>query len=103
MCTFRFIASFLLDVEFICKAIPGKLMQTEFRLLFCVTEQTATSHPSDMNIVPQFWHVQHEFVEAEKNILGRADNKVSSRAGYAGGNLGMKDGKVYVTATRTGT
>mmetsp|Transcript_20186 Transcript_20186/g.50231 ORF Transcript_20186/g.50231 Transcript_20186/m.50231 type:complete len:281 (+) Transcript_20186:77-919(+) len=41
-----------------------------------------------------FWHVQHEFVEAEKTILGRADNKVSSRAGYAGGNDGMKDGKV---------
>jgi len=41
-----------------------------------------------------FWHVQHEFVEAEKTILGRSDNKVTSRAGYAGGNLGMKDGKV---------
>ena len=35
-------------------------------------------------------------MEAEKTILGRADNKVSSRAGYAGGNDGMKDGKVYV-------
>lgn len=41
-----------------------------------------------------FWHVQHEFVEAEKAILGLSDNKVTSRAGYAGGNLGMKDGKV---------
>jgi len=41
-----------------------------------------------------FWHVQHEFVEAEKSILGRSNNKVTSRAGYAGGNLGMKDGKV---------
>lgn len=41
-----------------------------------------------------FWHVQHEFVEAEKTILGRSNNKVTSRAGYAGGNLGMKDGKV---------
>ena len=35
-------------------------------------------------------------MEAEKTILGSADNKVSSRAGYAGGNDGMKDGKVYV-------
>mmetsp|Transcript_24643 Transcript_24643/g.58301 ORF Transcript_24643/g.58301 Transcript_24643/m.58301 type:complete len:366 (+) Transcript_24643:94-1191(+) len=41
-----------------------------------------------------FWHVQHEFVEAEKTILGRSDKQVTSRAGYAGGNLGMKDGKV---------
>lgn len=49
-----------------------------------------------VNLPLQFWHVQHEFVEAEKAILGRSDNKVTSRAGYAGGNLGMKDGKVYV-------
>jgi len=41
-----------------------------------------------------FWHVQHEFVEAEKSILGRSPDKVTSRAGYAGGKLGMKDGKV---------
>jgi len=33
-----------------------------------------------------FWHVQHEFVEAEKKILGRTDKQLTSRAGYAGGN-----------------
>ena len=41
-----------------------------------------------------FWHVQHEFVEAEKKILGRTDAQLTSRAGYAGGKAGMKDGKV---------
>ena len=48
----------------------------------------------------QFWHVQHEFVQAERTILGRAENKVTSRAGYAGGKLGKKDGKVYVSLHR---
>jgi len=38
--------------------------------------------------------VQHEFVVAEQKILGRADNKLTSLVGYAGGNAGAKDGKV---------
>jgi len=33
-----------------------------------------------------FWHVQHEFVEAERRILGRTSP--TARAGYAGGNAG---------------
>jgi len=41
-----------------------------------------------------FWHVQHEFVEAERNILGRKDNQITARAGYAGGTAGALDGKV---------
>jgi peptide methionine sulfoxide reductase MsrA len=41
-----------------------------------------------------FWHVQHEFVEAERRILGRSDSELTSRAGYAGGRGGMKDGRV---------
>mmetsp|Transcript_6012 Transcript_6012/g.11574 ORF Transcript_6012/g.11574 Transcript_6012/m.11574 type:complete len:306 (+) Transcript_6012:109-1026(+) len=41
-----------------------------------------------------FWHVQHEFVEAERTILGRADDELTSRAGYAGGKAGASDGKV---------
>jgi len=41
-----------------------------------------------------FWHVQHEFVEAERKILGRNDGALTSLAGYAGGNAGAKDGKV---------
>jgi peptide methionine sulfoxide reductase MsrA len=42
-----------------------------------------------------FWHVQHEFVEAEKKILGRSDDELTARAGYAGGKGGLgSDGKV---------
>jgi len=41
-----------------------------------------------------FWHVQHEFVEAEKRILGRSDQELTARAAYAGGKAGMLDGKV---------
>lgn len=41
-----------------------------------------------------YWHVQHEFVEAERRILGRKSNQITSRTGYAGGNAGMRDGKV---------
>lgn len=32
-----------------------------------------------------FWHVQHEFVEAEKSILGRSNKELTALAGYAGG------------------
>ena len=38
--------------------------------------------------------MQHEFVEAERKILGRKDSDLSARAGYAGGNAGAKNGKV---------
>jgi len=41
-----------------------------------------------------FWHVQHEFVEAEKKILGRKDSELTSLTGYAGGKAGMMNGKV---------
>lgn len=41
-----------------------------------------------------FWHVQHEFVEAERRILGRSDSELTAFAGYAGGRAGMRDGKV---------
>jgi peptide methionine sulfoxide reductase MsrA len=42
-----------------------------------------------------FWHVQHEMVEAEKKILGRTDDQLTARAGYAGGKAGASsDGKV---------
>jgi len=32
-----------------------------------------------------FWHVQHEFVEAERRILKRDDASLTARAAYAGG------------------
>lgn len=41
-----------------------------------------------------FWHVQHEFVEAERKLLGRKDAEITALAGYAGGRAGAKNGKV---------
>lgn len=41
-----------------------------------------------------FWHVQHEFVEAERNLLGRSNDEISSRTGYAGGRELGPEGKV---------
>jgi peptide methionine sulfoxide reductase MsrA len=41
-----------------------------------------------------FWHVQHEFVEAERRILKRSDAELTARAGYAGGKVGALEGKV---------
>lgn len=38
--------------------------------------------------------MQHEFVEAERALLGRADEELSARAGYAGGRAGSVGGKV---------
>lgn len=37
-----------------------------------------------------FWHVQHEFVEAEKRILGRKEEEFTALAGYAGGSRTAK-------------
>jgi peptide methionine sulfoxide reductase MsrA len=33
-----------------------------------------------------FWHMQHEFVDAERDFLGRNDDEITSLAGYAGGS-----------------
>jgi len=41
-----------------------------------------------------FWHIQHEFVEAERKLLKRSDSQITSRAGYAGGLKADKDGLV---------
>ena len=48
-----------------------------------------------------FWHVQHEFVEAERKILNRADSSLTARAGYAGG-LGSSDRVCYHNAMNVG-
>ena len=39
-----------------------------------------------------FWHVQHEFIVAEKKLLGRSNEQLTSLSGYAGGTA--KDSKV---------
>jgi peptide methionine sulfoxide reductase MsrA len=41
-----------------------------------------------------FWHIQHEFVQSERQRLNRPYNQISSRAGYAGGKATDKEGRV---------
>ena len=41
-----------------------------------------------------FWHIQHEFVEAERKLLGRGDKELTSLTGYAGGRSTDKEGRV---------
>jgi hypothetical protein len=41
-----------------------------------------------------FWHVQHEFVLAERNVLNRKDSELTSRTGYAGGFKTDDEGRV---------
>lgn len=46
-----------------------------------------------------FWHVQHEFVQTEQNLLGRSKDMVTSAAGYAGGTrLGSNQQQKGATA-----
>jgi len=41
-----------------------------------------------------FWHIQHEFVEAERKILNRDDKELTSKTGYAGGLSTGSEGRV---------
>jgi len=42
-----------------------------------------------------FWHIQHEFAVAERDLLGRNGGTLSCKTGYAGGNGGTdKQGRV---------
>jgi peptide methionine sulfoxide reductase MsrA len=41
-----------------------------------------------------YWHIQHEFVQAERDILGRTDLQLTSRTGYAGGTGIGPEGRV---------
>ena len=41
-----------------------------------------------------FWHIQHEFIDAERKLLGRGDHQLSSAAGYAGGKSTGSEGRV---------
>ena len=38
-----------------------------------------------------YWHVMHEFVQTEQNVLGRGTKEVTSAAGYGGSKLVGKD------------
>ena len=58
----------------------------------------ATAAPSDLQDVyfgaGCFWHVQHEFVLAERNLLNRKDSELTSCTGYAGGFKTDNEGRV---------
>lgn len=41
-----------------------------------------------------FWHIQHEFVEAERRLLNRSDSQLTSRTGFAGGTKTDGEGRV---------
>lgn len=41
-----------------------------------------------------YWHIQHEFVEAERHILQRGDGELTARTGYAGGTRLGSEGRV---------
>lgn len=68
------------------------VMQGAAALLFSgglgVAGEAAADESEEVDVyfgVGCFWHVQHEFVEAEKRVLGRSDEQLTSLAGYAGG------------------
>lgn len=41
-----------------------------------------------------FWHIQHEFIVGERDILGRSDAELTALAGYAGGKATDAEGRV---------
>ena len=41
-----------------------------------------------------FWHIQHEFVVAERELLGRSDRELTAFTGYAGGTATDSFGRV---------
>ena len=41
-----------------------------------------------------FWHIQHEFVAAERDLLGRSDQEFTAFTGYAGGTASDKFNRV---------
>lgn len=60
-----------------------------------LAEETTSSALTDVYFgVGCYWHIQHEFVEAERKILSRSDDQLTSRTGYAGGTATDKEGRV---------
>lgn len=54
-----------------------------------LADSTTPLQQSDESVyfgVGCFWHIQHEFVEAERTLLKRSDRQLTSLTGYAGGN-----------------
>ena len=57
-------------------------------------EPTATPLESVYFGVGCFWHIQHEFVAAEGELLGRSNRELTSVTGYAGGKAADSFGRV---------
>jgi hypothetical protein len=57
--------------------------------------ESASSSLTDVYFgVGCYWHIQHEFVQAERDLLGRNDHQLTSRTGYAGGKATDGEGRV---------
>ena len=80
-------------------AISRRALLTSAATVTYLPTTTAVAVEAEENIEVYFgcgcfWHVQHEFVEAERSILGRKDHELTALAGFAGGNAGTKNGLV---------
>jgi peptide methionine sulfoxide reductase MsrA len=62
---------------------------------FAEEEVSPSSELTDVYFgVGCYWHIQHEFVEAERKLLSRSDSQLTSRTGYAGGTGTDREGRV---------
>jgi hypothetical protein len=50
--------------------------------------------PCSLSLIKCFWHIQHEFIEGEKTILGRDPHQFTAATGYAGGKSTDNEGRV---------
>jgi hypothetical protein len=56
---------------------------------------TTDTSPTDVYFgVGCYWHIQHEFVMAELERLGRSNKELTAYTGYAGGKSTDKEGRV---------
>jgi peptide methionine sulfoxide reductase MsrA len=78
--------------------ILGSAIGAVTALTFGSTSATAAASDGDETDVyfgvGCFWHIQHEFIDAERRLLGRGDRQLTSRAGYAGGTKTGSEGRV---------
>ena len=72
----------------LCRSL-AKVAATISLLVSGLAAPTTSAASTDIPVyfgVGCFWHVQHEFVSTEMNVLGRSEADITSKAGYAGGN-----------------
>lgn len=92
---------------------PRRRVLSQLATIFSVGVFTSSSFPSDQRALAAdatpsatasselenvyfgagcFWHVQHEMISAERSILKRKDDELTSLTGYAGGTNGKDRG-----------